>query len=472
MKIFPKKFLWGGVIAANQAEGAWNVNGKGTAITDVTPSGIAQNIHDNKVENGKFYPSHEAIDFYHHYDEDLNYMSELGLKCFRTSIAWTRIYPTGEEKSPNEEGLKFYDHLFDKMISLGIQPVVTISHYETPLNLYQKYNGWESKELIPLFEKYCRTIFERYGSKVKYWMTFNEMNNVHTIPYAAAGMDLSGDYSHQLLQIYQATHNMYVANAVANRLAKEIMPSAHMGIMLSLSQAAVYPASPNPKDVFGTLQLQRRTFVSADVQLKGEYPGYVKRIWRDYKIKPNITEEELKLIKENTSEYLAFSYYRSSTYENGMKIYGDTGGVVGKPNPFLKDSAWGWPIDPLGLRWMCNLVQDRYGCPMFVVENGLGAADTLESNGKIHDPERSDYLVKHLKAIGEAIQDGCNVIGYTWWGPIDIVSAGTGEMKKRYGFVYVDRDNEGRGTMKRYKKDSFNVYKKIIASNGESLFES
>lgn len=471
MSTFQKDFLWGGAIAANQAEGAWNIDGKGVAITDTTEHGIAKNEHDEKIIPGVFYPSHDAVDFYHCYPEDLKLMAELGLKCFRTSISWSRIFPTGEEEEPNEKGLAYYDRLFDEMLKYGIEPVVTISHYETPMALHTKYNGWESKALIPMFKKYCRVLFERYGKKVKYWMTFNEMNNIQTIPYAAGAVDLTGDYSHQLHQIYQAAHNMYVANAYAVEMAKSIMPNAHMGIMLSLSQAAVYPYSPKPEDVWGALQLRRRTWVNADVQLRGEYPGYVKRIWREHNVNVDITNDELQLIRENTSEYLAFSYYRSSTFEDGMKIYGDTGGVVGKPNPYLKNSAWGWPIDPLGLRWMCNLVQDRYGCPMFIVENGLGAADEISADGKIHDPERAEYLREHLIAIGEAIQDGCNVIGYTWWGPIDIVSAGTGEMKKRYGFVYVDKDNEGNGTLKRMKKDSFDVYKHIIETNGESLFK-
>jgi 6-phospho-beta-glucosidase len=470
MAIFPENFLWGGAIAANQAEGAWNVDGKGVAITDVTEHGIAKNQHDQKVEPGKFYPSHEAIDFYHRYADDLAYMAEMGFKCFRTSIAWTRIFPTGEEEEPNEKGLEFYDKLFDKMIELGMEPVVTISHYETPLHLYTKYNGWESKELIPLFEKYCRVIFNRYKDKVKYWMTFNEMNNVQTIPYAAAAMDLTGNQSNQLRQIYQAAHNMYVANALANKLAKEIMPHAHMGIMLSLSQAAAYPASPRPKDVFGTLQFQRRTFINADVQLKGKYPNYIKRVWKENDVHIDMTDEELQLIADYPSSFLGFSYYRSSIFEDGMKIYGDTGGVVGKKNPYLEVSDWGWPIDPLGLRWMCNLMQDRYDCPLFIVENGLGDNDIISEDGKIHDKARSKYLIDHVRAIGEAIQDGCDIIGYTWWGPIDIVSAGTGEMKKRYGFVYVDKDNDGNGTLERMKKDSFDIYKEIIETNGENLF--
>ncbi|WP_255585170.1 glycoside hydrolase family 1 protein [Virgibacillus saliphilus] len=470
MTVFPKDFLWGGAIAANQAEGAWNMDGKGTAITDVTEHGIAKNQHDKKVEPGKVYPSHEAIDFYHRYAEDLEYMAEMGFNCFRTSIAWTRIFPTGEEETPNEKGLEFYDKLFDKMLELGMEPIVTISHYETPLNLYTKYNGWESRELIPLFEKYCRVIFDRYKDKVKYWMTFNEMNNVHTIPYASAAMDLTGERSNQLRQVYQATHNMYVANALANKIAKDMMPNAHMGIMISLSQAAGYPATPKPEDVFGTLQFQRRTFISADVQIKGKYPNYVKRIWEENDVRLDITDEDLKLIAAYPSSYIAFSYYRSSVFEDGMKIYGDTGGVVGKENPYLEVSDWGWPIDPLGLRWMCNVMQDRYDCPLMIVENGLGDKDTISEDGKIHDEARAKYLTDHVKAIGEAIKDGCNIIGYTYWGPIDIVSAGTGEMKKRYGFIYVDKDNEGKGTLNRMKKDSFDTYKEIIENNGENVF--
>lgn len=470
MSTFPKNFLWGGAIAANQAEGAWNRDGKGVSIADLTRHGITKNQHDDQIDPHAFYPSHEAIDFYDRFASDLKMMSEMGFNCFRTSIAWTRIYPNGDDKQPNEAGLKYYDRLFDRMLELGMTPVVTISHYETPFHLYKEYGGWENKKLIEFYLRYCETLFKRYGDKVKYWMTFNEMNNVHTIPYAAGALNLTGNRRHQLTQIFQASHNMYVANAMANRLAKQLIPQDHMGIMLSMSQAAVYPATPNPKDVWGALQVQRRTFVNADVQLRGEYPGYIKRYWKDNNIKLDITPEELALIKKYPSEYLAFSYYRTSTYSDGMKIYGDTGGVVGKPNPYLKESSWGWPIDPLGLRWICNLIADRYNCPMFIVENGLGEKDVISDDGKIHDKERIKYLQDHVREIGEAIKDGCQVIGYTWWGPIDIVSAGTGEMKKRYGFIYVDRDNEGHGTMKRMRKDSFKEYQKIIQSNGEILF--
>ncbi|MFD1431891.1 glycoside hydrolase family 1 protein [Lacticaseibacillus yichunensis] len=471
MTVFPTDFLWGGAIAANQAEGAWQTDGKGPSIADVTTHGIGKSEHDKAVVSGHYYPNHEAIDFYHRYQTDLTLMAGMGFNCFRTSIAWSRIYPTGEEDTPNEAGLAYYDRLFAKMHELGMTPIVTISHYETPLALHDKYGGWTSKKLIPLYEKFCRTIFTRYGHVVPYWMTFNEMNNTHTIWYAAAAIDLADDPDERVRQTFQAEHNMYVANAKAVQLAKTLMPHAHMGIMLSLSQAAVYPATCAPANVFGAMQMQRRTWVSADVQLKGHYPAFVARILRDHHVTLDVTDDELALIAENTSEFLGFSYYRSSTYKAGMGLYGDTGGVKGAPNPYLEATDWGWQIDPLGLRWMCNLVQDRYSCPMMVVENGLGMKDTVAPDGRIHDPARSDYLIKHLQALGEAIKDGCNVIGYTWWGPIDIVSAGDGQMSKRYGFIYVDKDDTGNGTLARSKKDSFDTYQHIIETNGECLFE-
>ncbi|WP_338215367.1 glycoside hydrolase family 1 protein [Lacticaseibacillus salsurivasis] len=470
MTVFPKGFLWGGAIAANQAEGAWQADGKGPSLVDVTEHGIGKSEHDDTVLPGKYYPNHEAIDFYHKYHEDLQAMSEMGFKCFRTSIAWSRLYPTGEETTPNEAGLRYYDDLFATMKKLGMEPVVTISHYETPLALHDKYGGWTNRHLIDLYERFCRTIFTRYGDVVHYWMTFNEMNNTHTIPYAAAAIDLTGDTDHRTQQIYQAEHNMYVANAKAVKLARELMPGAHMGIMLSLSQAAVYPATCAPEDVFGAMQMQRRTFISADVQLRGAYPAYAKRIFAEHHFELEMGPDDLQLIQDYPSEFLGFSYYRSSTYAAGTPLYGDTGGAVGKPNPYLKATDWGWQIDPLGLRWMCNLVQDRYNCPMFIVENGLGMKDTVSADGSIHDPARSEYLKAHVQAIGEAIKDGCNVMGYTWWGPIDIVSAGTGQMSKRYGFVYVDKDDAGHGTLARSKKDSFETYRQIISTNGDSVF--
>ncbi|WP_412989501.1 glycoside hydrolase family 1 protein [Pediococcus siamensis] len=467
---FGDGFLWGGAIAANQAEGAWNVAGKGPDISDTLTHGImAKEIH-TKIEENAYYPSHEAIDFYHRYKDDLELMHEMGFKCFRTSIAWSRIFPTGEEEKPSEAGLAYYEEMFSTMKRLGMEPVVTISHYETPLNLVTKYNGWTSKKLISLYLRYCKAIFKRLGHLVNYWMTFNEINNVRTIPYAAAGVLLSGNKAERLSQIYQASHNMFVANARANKLAHQIMPKAHMGVMLSLSGAVIYAGTTKPEDVLGTYQLQRRSLFFADVQLRGKYPSYFKRMITENHLTLDITENELADIKAFPSDYLGFSYYRSSVYETGVNTAGGTGGLLGKPNPYLKISKWGWPIDPIGLRYLCNLLQDRYDKPLFIVENGYGDEDKI-IDGKIHDQERIAYLKAHLIEVHEALQDGCNIIGYTWWGPLDIVSAGTGEMRKRYGFVYVDKNNAGEGTLRRMKKDSFYEYQKIIQTNGASLFE-
>ena len=469
MSRFPKGFLWGGAIAANQAEGAYLEDGKGLAISDVLTNGVLSQP-DEAIDPDKFYPSHEAIDFYHRYQEDLQYMEEMGFKAFRTSISWARIFPTGEEEEPNEKGLQFYDDLFAEMLKRGMEPVVTLSHYETPYALVQKYNGWESRELIGLFEKYCRTVFERYKDKVSYWMTFNEINNMHTIPFAAGAVILDEtDENEKLRVIYQASHNMFVASARVNKLCHEIMPEAQIGCMLSLS--AVYPNTCKPEDIFGAMSLRRRSLFFSDVMLRGKYPSYADRIFEEYGIQLEMGENDLAEIAAYPSDYLGFSYYRSTTYKDGMKILGNTGGIIGEKNPYLDETPWGWQIDPLGLRYVCNELYDRYQKPLFIVENGMGSNDEVTEDNKIHDDYRIDYTKKHLVEVAEAVKDGVPIMGYTYWGPIDIVSAGTGEMKKRYGFVYVDKDNAGNGSLKRLKKDSFYWYQEVIATNGESLFE-
>ena len=458
---FPKNFLWGGAIAANQAEGAYLTDGKGLNVTDVS-TGLV-NAPDYEVKAGKFYPSHEAIDFYHTYKDDLQLMAGMGFNCFRTSISWGRIFPNGDETTPNEKGLQFYEDMFKEMVALGMQPVITISHYETPLNLVETYGGWTNRKMIDFFENYCRVIFERYKDLVKYWMTFNEINNAQVIPFAAAAIRHDSD----LQDKYQASHNMFVASSIANKLCHEIIPDAKIGCMLSLS--GVYPATCKPEDVFGAYNLRRRSLFYSDVMIRGTYPGYIQRIFKEYNIQLETEPEDFELLKTYPSEYLAFSYYRSTTYEAGMPILGNTGGAIGKANPYLEETPWGWQIDALGFRYVCNELYDRYQVPLFIVENGMGNIDTLESDGTIHDDYRIDYTRSHLQALKEAVADGVEIMGYTYWGPIDIVSAGTGEMKKRYGFVYVDRDNAGNGTGKRYKKDSYDWYKKVIASNGEIL---
>lgn len=468
---FPTDFLWGGAVAANQCEGAYMEDGKGLDICDVLEMGknrLFSEIH-TEIDPSRYYPTHEAIDFYHHYKEDISLLAELGIRCFRTSIAWSRIYPTGIEELPNEKGLEFYDCLFDELLSHGIEPVITISHYENPLYLTQKYNGWADRRMIGFFEKYCRTIFNRYCNKVKYWMTFNEVNNTIGLPYLAAGINNSGMREQEWLPLtYQASHYLLVANAKAVKLCHEIIPGAKIGCMLALGNT--YPATCRPEDVFGAMNLRRRRTFYADVMLNGEYPSYMPRLLKEVGAVLDIQDGETELLRKYTNDYLAFSYYRTMTYEAGETHTGiDTGGAMGKENPYLEKSEWGWAIDPLGLRYTCNELYDKYHKPLFIAENGFGMADVLNPDGTISDEPRIEYLRRHLEALKEAIADGCNVIGYTWWGPIDLVSAGSGEMNKRYGFIYVDRDNEGHGTMKRYKKKSFDYYKNVIASNGAVL---
>lgn len=468
--MFPKDFLWGGAIAANQAEGAYQEDGKGLSIADILPVG-EERIGKVSLElNEKnFYPSHEAIDFYHRYEEDIEHFAELGLKCFRTSIAWSRIFPNGDETVPNEAGLIYYDKLFKKLKTHGIEPIVTLSHFETPLNLVTKYGGWKNRQLIDFFDRYSQVVFERYKGIVKYWMTFNEINHTHTIPLLAAAVDIHDvkDEQEKLQILYQASHHMFVASAKAVLNGREVDENNQIGCMLSLSP--VYAATCNPNDVFESYQLRRRSLFYSDVQLRGEYPSYFQRIAKENHLELEIGPEDLDVIKKGTCDYLGFSFYRSSLHESGMKILGNTGGLLGKKNPYLKETAWGWPIDPLALRYVCSELTDRYQKPLFIVENGVGLKDEVREDGRIIDEERMSYLKEHIVSMEEAIEDGAQIIGYTWWGPIDIVSAGTGEMEKRYGFIYVDKQNDGTGDLSRKKKASFDYYRQVIETNGTNL---
>lgn len=465
---FPQDFLWGGALAANQCEGAWDTDGKGPSICDVLECGPQRlQTFSPVVQANHYYPSHTGIDFYHRYREDIALFAELGLRCLRVSIAWSRIFPTGEEDTPNEAGLQFYDRLFDELLAHNIEPVVTISHYEMPLHLAVAYNGWTNRALLPLFEKYCRTLFTRYGRKVRYWMTFNEVNNVIGLSWLAGGID-TRKLANPLADTYRAAHYLLVANAKAVQACHELLPQAQIGCMLALGNT--YPLTCKPEDVFSNYNLRRKRSFMADVMLKGHYPAYMHRLWAEVGAQIDWQPGEAALLAENTCDYLAFSYYRTMAHKadnNALQI--NTGGAIGEDNPYLPKTPWGWAIDPLGLRYTCNELYDRFEKPLFIAENGIGIVDTVSPDGRIHDPDRAAYLVAHLKAVQQALEDGCRILGYTWWGPIDIVSAGTGEMNKRYGFIYVDRDNTGRGTLERRKKDSFGVYQQIIRSNGACL---
>lgn len=472
---FPSHFLWGGAIAANQAEGAYLEDGKGLSIVDLLPTGekrreiMKGNVPSLRPLEGEFYPSHEAIDFYHRYKEDISLFAEMGFKALRVSIAWARIFPNGEDEAPNEAGLKFYDDLFDELIKNGIQPIVTLAHFDVPVNLIEKYGSWRNRKLVYLFETYAKTVFTRYKEKVKYWMTFNEINMLLHLPFLGAGLVFEEGENKKQIQ-YQAAHHQLVASALAVKACHEIISDAKIGCMLAAG--TFYPYTCNPEDAFQAMEKDRESFFFIDVQSRGKYPEYAKRFFKDHNLTIEIEAEDEEILKNNTVDYIGFSYYSSRTTSADPEIIKNmtSGNVFGSvSNPYVAKSEWGWTIDPKGFRITANQLYDRYQKPLFVVENGLGAADEVTPEGEINDDYRVDYLKRHIAEMGEAIQDGVEIIGYTSWGPIDIVSASSGEMRKRYGYIYVDRDNEGKGTLKRINKKSYNWYKNVIESNGEDL---
>jgi 6-phospho-beta-glucosidase len=465
---FPKDFLWGGAVAANQCEGAYNEDGKGIDIQDIMPRGIkGEPTAEPTADNMKLV----GIDFYHRYKEDVKLFAEMGFKVFRTSIAWSRIYPHGDDAEPNEKGLQFYDDLFAECHKYGIEPLVTISHYETPLHLAKKYNGWISHDLIGFYERYVRTIFTRYKGKVKYWLTFNEINSVLHAPLMSGGiMTPLAELSKS--DLYQACHHELVASALATKIGHEIDPQAKIGCMV-LSMPT-YPLTPKPDDVIATMQANNLNDFFGDMHVRGVYPGYMKRYFRENDITIKTTPEELALLKEHTVDFVSFSYYVSiCETADKSKTKGEGNLIGGVKNPYLQESEWGWQIDPQGLRFVLNRFYNRWQKPLFIVENGLGAKDELVDDGKggktVNDDYRIAYLNDHLVQVGEAIEDGVPVMGYTTWGCIDLVSASTAQLAKRYGFIYVDRHDDGSGTLARYRKKSFWWYKDIIASNGEKL---
>lgn len=475
---FRKDFLWGGAVAANQCEGAWNTEGKGPSTADMCTNGshTTPKRITKEFEETASYPSREAIDFYHHYKEDIALFAQMGFKTFRTSIAWTRIFPTGMEAEPNEAGLAFYDSLFDECKKYGIEPLVTISHYEMPYALTEKYNGWAGRECIEHYVRYCEVIFERYKDKVKYWLTFNEIN-AGTMPmgnFLSLGILNEGteNFTNQvdIPQLrFQGLHHQFVASAKAVKLAHEKYPQFQMGNMICF--ITMYPSTCNPEDIIeAQQQMQMMNWFCSDVQVRGEYPYYADRYFKKHGIAIKEEAGDREILKEGCVDFYTFSYYMSNCVAKNPDKEAIGGNITGGlKNPYLEASEWGWQIDPVGLRYTLNEIYARYEIPLMVVENGLGARDTVEEDGSIHDSYRIDYLRKHIEQMKEAAEDGVDLRGYTPWGCIDLVSASTGEMAKRYGFIYVDKQDDGSGTLARKKKDSFDWYKKVIESNGETL---
>ena len=474
---FRKDFLWGGAVAAHQLEGAYKEGGKGLSIMDVTTAGdrVTRRRVTDGIVKGENYPNHEAIDFYHHYKEDIRMFAEMGFKCFRTSIAWTRIFPNGDETEPNEEGLKFYDALFDECHKYGIEPVITLSHFEMPLHLVTEYGGWRNRKLIEFFVRFAVTCFKRYKDKVKYWMTFNEINNQASFQegfmlFANSGiLPKEGEEPEKLM--YQAAHYELVASAEAVRQGHQINPEFQIGCMIAM--CPVYPATCRPEDVLMAEKAMQKRYYYTDVHVHGVYPVNITAYWRRKGFELDVTEKDLEILKEGTVDYIGFSYYMTFCIEhkedNPHFDYREGNDFI--RNSYVEASDWGWQIDPVGLRYALNWFTDRYPVPLFIVENGLGAVDKVEEDGSIQDDYRIAFLKDHLRAMMEAIvTDGVQCLGYTMWAPIDLVSLSTGEMKKRYGFIYVDMDDKGNGTLERKPKKSYYWMKDVIASNGEKLW--
>ena len=492
MSRFPENFLWGGATAANQYEGGWNEGGRGPALTDFTTGGSVKESRkvtwidkdgvthktnqvpfmDDLPEGGEhyvcldteLYPNHEATDFYHHWKEDIALFAEMGFRTFRMSISWSRIYPTGLEEEPNAEGLAFYKQVFTELKANGIEPLVTIHHFDTPIYLVEKYGDWQDRIYIDLFVKYCRTIFTEYKDLVKYWLTFNEINNTISIISMFPGMG-AADYQHRLTHL----HYQFVASAKAVILGHEINPDFMIGCMLG--GLISYPHTCDPQDMLYWLENQQETFwYCGDVQCMGGYSPFAKRMWKKYGVTLDITDEDVEILKKGKVDMFTYSYYMTmnvTTHQSDDKVGGNY--AAGTRNPYLQYSDWGWALDPTGLQYSLEMIYDRYRIPVMVVENGLGAFDTVEDDGSIHDSYRIDYFKPHINAMAAAIENGVDLLGYTPWGCIDVVSAGTGEMRKRYGFIYVNKHDDGTGDMSRSRKDSFYWYQKCIKSNGDEI---
>lgn len=486
MKV-PDTFLWGGATASFQVEGGFDEGGRGMSTHDYETDGSVEHprcttyrmpdgtigearssffdpesLPDGAkpvIAEGKYYPSHKAVDFYHHYKEDIALMAGMGFNVYRFSVCWSRIFPTGDEEQPNEAGLQFYDNVIAELDKYGMEPLITIHHDELPVYLAEQYDGWSSRHTIDCYVKYAKVLFERYGKKCRYWLTFNEINAVRG--FAACGTHKCDNVTH-----YNAVHNMFLASARAVRLGHEMMPESKFGAMYASS--AMYPATCKPEDIFAHMQCRRETLFFIDVMARGYYPSYTKDLLDRRGVAELRTEaDDDKIMREGALDFISFSYYRSNTIsaETGMRTVG------GDQNPYLESTPWGWPIDPLGLRFVMNEFYDRYQKPLFIVENGLGAVDEVEEDGSINDDYRISFLHDHLRAMMEAMNvDGVECLGYTMWGPMDLVSLSTGEMKKRYGFIYVDMDDKGNGTLERRKKKSYGWMKQVIATGGECLW--
>lgn len=473
MSRFPNSFLWGGATAANQYEGAWLEGGRGKSNVDLIPAGeqrfaVASGALDPSRLDGARYPSRTAVDGYHHYKEDIAAFAEMGFSTYRFSVSWSRVFPKGDEAQPNEEGLRYYEDVVDACLACSIEPLITINHFDAPLHLIEKYGSWRSRTMVDCYLNLCRALFKRLKGKVRYWITFNEINMILHMPYMAAGLTFLPDEDREGV-CYAAAHHQLLASALAVSLAHEMDPACQVGCMLAAG--TMYPYSCKPEDVMESLLKDRENYYFADVQVRGHYPSYARKQLEQKQILLPFEEADVDILHNGCVDFVSFSYYNSGVASADPELQASSKGNVFPTieNPYLPSSEWGWQIDPLGLRITLNTLYDRYQKPLFIVENGLGARDAY-MDGAIEDDDRIEYLREHIKAMRDAVNlDGVEVIGYTTWGCVDLISASTGEIGKRYGFLYVDADEEGCGSLKRYKKKSFHWYQRVIASNGEEL---
>lgn len=473
-----KQFFWGGATSAAQSEGNYLADGRQPSNFDFLPlddrrlKAVYKNQSASILESrgDEIYPGRNGNDFYHHYQEDIALLKELGANSFRFSISWSRIFPTGEEEEPNEAGLLFYENILTELERLQMEPIVTLSHFEIPLHLVKKYNGWENRKVVELFLHYAETVMQRFKGRIKYWIPFNEMNMVLHIPFIGGGILFEKGKDNLSIQ-YQAGHHQLLANALTIEAGKRLDPDNQFGAMLAAGKTYAYTC--DPKDVFAALQQEKENLLFSDVQVFGEYPRFFSHFIKDKQLNLTIYPADRKTLQENTVDFVSFSYYSSActaAEENGIDRVA-TNGYTTLRNPYLPKAKSVWQDDPLGLRITLNQLQDRYHKPLFIVENGIGTQDDFV-DGEVHDDYRIHYLKEHVKNMKLAMEeDGIDLMGYLMWGIIDLPSVSEGKISKRYGVIYVDQDDENNGSHQRYKKDSFAFYQKVIASNGAVVFE-
>jgi len=469
-------FFWGGSIAAHQTEGSWQVGGKGPAIMDFLTQGSKDKPREitETIKADLRYPSHQGIDFYNQYADDIKLFKEMGFTALRISFDWSRIFPLGDEREPNEEGLAFYDQVIDALLENDIEPIVTLYHFEMPVGLVKKYGGWSNRQLIDSYVHYCETVFRFFAKKVKYWVTFNEINHLDPqtpqsdiFTYLIAGRKYS-TMANPAAELAQIGYNMALASVKAVALAHAVNDENKVGCVFGLNP--IYASDCQPDNVLQAFLENDRDYYQIDAMTRGNFPKYKLKQYEGLGIDITIEADDAQAFATGKLDFIGLNYYMSSITSANVDTSQEEGLFGGTKNPFLQQSDWGWAIDAVGIRYVLNYLYRKYELPILITENGLGAEDELAADGNIYDPYRIQYLREHIVAVQKAMsEDHVEVLGYLTWGPIDLVSATTGEMRKRYGFIYVDQDDHGNGTLKRIRKQSFFWYKKVIASNGADL---